>query len=620
MGGEEQFDSFYLATRRDLVHQTFALTGDLPAAQGAVRDAYVAAWHHWRKVSVLEDPLAWVRPHAWSLAQRRHTARIWYRTKDVPDEVRALLDALGKLAPSQRRALLLTQLAALSLADAAREMAVTQDVAARELQAAMAGLAVALDTDSVTLRSRLLELHDQADRVTLPRAPIIRRAGRKRRQVHTVLATAAAAVLAIGSGAFAYQPTDAGSDVPVETTPAAPAPAPAAPAETLETQTTETEATEPPLPTAEDLLDDTQISRLGRGEWRVVDTHDNTSGNGINTVCQASRFADPDGVAALVRTFEANRKPARDAVQTVEVSRSEEQAERAYETTVGWYAGCRAAGLQLVGAYRIGGVGDEARALLLRSWREPVTTHSVAVARLGRLVTSTVTSTVGTDAPPPKQVAQSLADSASMLCASSAGEECATIPDIQRAAPPLSGDERGILAAVDLPPVGRITRPWVGTEATGGAGNPAATVCDNAGFVRAGAQRTRSRTFLIPGAKVPKRFGLTETYGVFRSPRAAGRFVDEVRDRIAGCEDRNLAANVRNPRALHLTDPRMHVFTWDVETDISDQKSVMFRTGLVRTGNAVAQVTFSPAPEQDMSGKHFRDLVVRAGNRLRELD
>ena len=52
-----------------LLVQTYALTGDLPASRSAVRDAFVAAWHHWRKVSRLEDPESWVRPHAWQHAQ-----------------------------------------------------------------------------------------------------------------------------------------------------------------------------------------------------------------------------------------------------------------------------------------------------------------------------------------------------------------------------------------------------------------------------------------------------------------------------------------------------------------------------------------------------------------------
>ena len=101
---EESFDSFYRATRRPVLHQAFALTGDLPAAQSAVRDAYVGAWQHWRKVSRLEDPLDWVRPRAWQLAQRRHTARIWHRNKGLSERAqgrprRALL-AAGRPAPA----------------------------------------------------------------------------------------------------------------------------------------------------------------------------------------------------------------------------------------------------------------------------------------------------------------------------------------------------------------------------------------------------------------------------------------------------------------------------------------------------------------------------------------
>ncbi len=103
MEREESFDSFYLTTRRQVLHQTFALTGDLLAAQSAVRDAYVAAWHHWRKVAPLDDPQSWVRPHAWQLAQRRHAGRIWHRNKGLAEEHLTVLDALSKLSSPQRR-------------------------------------------------------------------------------------------------------------------------------------------------------------------------------------------------------------------------------------------------------------------------------------------------------------------------------------------------------------------------------------------------------------------------------------------------------------------------------------------------------------------------------------
>ena len=69
----EGFEAFYKDVRGRLLLQSYALTGDLLAAQRAVRDAMVVAWHHWRKVSRLEEPEDYVRPLAWTRAQRRST-------------------------------------------------------------------------------------------------------------------------------------------------------------------------------------------------------------------------------------------------------------------------------------------------------------------------------------------------------------------------------------------------------------------------------------------------------------------------------------------------------------------------------------------------------------------
>src|SRR6478609_5755270 len=204
---EESFDSFYRATRRQVLHQAFALTGDLPAAQSAVRDAYVGAWQHWRKVSRLDDPLDWVRPRAWQLAQRRHTARIWHRNKGMSPQHAQVLDALSKLPVAQRRVLLLVDLAGLDLGHAARELSVTRDVAAQNLRRASEQLTQVLDTDGAGVHERLAGLDTLLDGATLPRGPIVRRAGRKRRQGHALVGAVVAVMVALVAGAVAYQPS-----------------------------------------------------------------------------------------------------------------------------------------------------------------------------------------------------------------------------------------------------------------------------------------------------------------------------------------------------------------------------------------------------------------------------
>ena len=152
MSREEMFDSFYQSTRRAVLHQSFALTGDLAAAQSAVKDAYVAAWHHWRKVATLEDREGWVRGRAFQLAQRRHAGRIWHRNKGISDEHKRVLDALSKVPSAQRRAVLLVLLAGLPVAAAAPELGVTRDVAERNLAAGAATLAEELGVDADAVR------------------------------------------------------------------------------------------------------------------------------------------------------------------------------------------------------------------------------------------------------------------------------------------------------------------------------------------------------------------------------------------------------------------------------------------------------------------------------------
>ena len=601
---EESFDSFYRSTRRELLHQSFALTGDLPAAQAAVREAYVGAWQHWRKVSQLEDPLDWVRPRAWQHAQRRHTARIWHRNKGMSEEHKLVLDALAKLPVAQRRTLLLSELAELEPTHAARELGIIRDVAEHNLRQATAKFTAALDADATYVRAPLRMLDEALEDPSLPRGPIVRRAGRKRRQAHAVLAAATAVVVALASGAFAYQPDRTAADNLHLVLPAPEA----AGDDELD------------MPTADNLLDRNQIQRLGQAQrWVVSATGNNTSGDGINTVCQQSRFADPDGYSAIVRKFHAQGKPRRSAVQTVEISKSEEQAKQGFRTTVGWYAGCRVGRLQVLDAYRVENIGDEADVLMVRIWKKPVTTMSVAVSRVGSVTTSTVGTTVGAQPPPAREITQSLADAVAMLCAQSGSKGCAKTPTYRVVPPPPSGEEKGILAVADLPPVGRINRPWVGTNPANTRANPSATTCDRANFTKQGSTRTRTRTYLIPQARLPARFGLSETYGMFPSTTRARKFMSVVRDKVAGCEDRDLATQVYDASSRKPTDRPLQLSSWNLETEISEKETVRFRVGFVRVGRMVAQLTFAPSQAHDISQRAFDSLLVRAGDRLREL-
>lgn len=610
MRAEEQFDSFYLKTRRALVHQTFALTGDLGAAQRAVRDAYVAAWHHWRKVSTYEDPREWVRPRAWLLAQRRHTARLWHRTKGISPDDRAVLDALHKLPVAERRALLLLDLVGVPLEVAAREANAAPPTVASHRLAGASKLSASLALDPARVPGALGGLAEAASVATLPRPAAIRREGRRRRRTHTVVAVAAATFLAVGSGAFAHQPPDR----PTDAGPKVDSPE-VKPFGTEESD----EPPAPPLPSADDLLDADDVADLAPGtRWRVEETHDNTAGEGIHTVCQQERFADPEGLSALVRTFTPRGDRRRSLVQIMEVSDSESQARATYDTVTGWFSRCEGGEVLLVRSHLVQGVGDQAMVFELEGWAKPQPRYTVAIAHVGQVVTTTSLEMSRGPAGSPKRAMRALATATRHVCARTGAPECVEKPSARIVPPPPSGDEPGILSTVDLPGLTRVTRPWAGTTTAPGRQNPAATSCDRAHFRPAGAVRTRTRTFLVPGARLPDRFGLTETYGSFPTPRAAASFLETMRQRLARCDDRSLAVDVFTPRPLRHAG--LDGTMWRLQTELSESRDVVFDVGFVRNGRHVAQVTFVPAPPVDLRDGDFRALVIRAGQRLRELD
>lgn len=591
----EEFDEFYVSSRRRLVVQTFALTGDLGAARVAVRDAYVAARHHWRKVGALPDPESWVRPRAWSAAQRRHTARPWHREKKIGAEQVAVLEALHRLTDAQRRVLILTHLAAVGMDDIGREVGLTLERTEDALQSGSAALAIALDCDTTELRRKLESLDETAGTVKLPRAPIIRRSGMRRRRNHALTGSAVAIGLTFGAGAFVAV------GAPEK-------PAPKATALVARTM----------------LLQDAQVTPLAPKQvWIGQAPTDNTLGTGINdpSRCQKSRFADPDGLGTWVRRFVANGTgTARNAVQTVEISSTPGAATQAYATTLGWFAGCGVARLQLVDAYTVTGVGEQAQILRLRIPAKQDRAFVVGIARTGALTTSTMLETISTTPAPAASLAGVLAASVRNLCKSPVAGACVGSVAVRATLPPPSGETAGMLAIADLPVIANVVRPWVGTDPQPATVNPAATTCDKASFVNAGAVSPMTRTFLIPQARLPERFGLTETIGRFRTAKAAAGFVSRVARAMKACPDKQLSSTVTRS-VVETRGYRGSTYAlWRLESQVNQrQDTVSFWMGIIRVGNYVAQVNLTPVAKYDVSQGTFRALVTRARDRLFEV-
>ena len=622
MRSPETFDAYYVETRTRLLHEAYALTGDAPAARAAVRDAFVLAWHRWRKVGQLEDRDGYVRPIALGRARRRHTARIWHRDKSLDPEVRSTLEALSKLTSRQRELLVLNGISALSLGEVARTVGLPRVDAERELQTATSQFSLHRDVPTTDIPRLLHALTGPLEDIRWPRATVIRRAGAARRRTHTVIGAALATAALVASGSLVA--TGAGAE----------------PTSLREEKTTPGVTVHAPVDdpgaemiSADSLLSPAQLSRFGPGlDWTETATTDNLDSDGLLAPCQRERFADPDGVTALARTWDGTEtrvekkksgKGKREvtdvrstAVQMVEMSRSERQAAQAFETASLWYAGCIDPRTQLIGTRAVKRVGDEARTFRLRSWGKEPAELTVGTARSGSLVVTQVVRNRGRAASD-KAVLTGLAAAVNGVCGSEGAGACAGRAR-DRVTPPLGiGTPPGLLSVVDLPPVAAVRGPWVGTEPERARNNYAATRCDRTTFQGKGISKALTRTFLFPETPNASQLGLTQTVGAMK-PARAGTFVDQVRDRIRQCGRANLGTDVTELASSSSKSGDLSV--WALTFEINDRQSFPFLMAIARDGGAVSQLGFAPDRNMTMSRADFVALARRVTERLGPLD
>lgn len=624
MRDTESFDTCYAQLRDRLMLEAYALTGDASASRSAVRDAFAVAWHHWRKVARSEDAESYLRPMVHGRAQRRHVAHLWHRDKDIDANVRATLEALAKLSGNERKALILNSLSPMPLPAIARELGLPRADAERTLQSATSKFALARGIQSTDVRPRLLALQAPLIGTNWPRATIIRRSGTARRRLHTVVGSAAVVTALVGSGLVVM----AGNAEPTRLSNE----------EALPGVTMRSVSAEAPELDPRTLLSAVQVERFGpRLDWAEGRTSDNLSGNGLVTPCQQERFADPEG-SALVRTFTATdevttkkrvRRKGKQrtitrtktvdrgrATQVVELSTDAERAQAAFTTTLGWYAGCVAARTQLLTTRTVGGVGDEAALFSFRRWTKAPARLTVGVARTGAITVTTLASTSTGRGPDPRASAAGLAAAVNALCGAPGAGTCAGPPESRAVSPYPIGSPPGMLEAIDLPPVAGAVGGWVGTTPERARANFASTRCDNTQFRGKGLRHALTRTFLFPATKREDTFGLTQTVATM-SAKKAGSFLDEVRSRIRKCGEANLGTTV--VRLSDLSTKKEDLTVWDLDVEISDERTINYWMAILRNGNAVSQVGFTPAKGMTMNREDFVAIAERAQRRLANL-
>ena len=125
------------------------------------------------------------------------------------------------------------------------------------------------------------------------------------------------------------------------------------------------------------------------------------------------------------------------------------------------------------------------------------------------------------------------------------------------------------------------------------------------------------RSFVVPTAdKLPDIFGMNQAVGEFRSTAAARAFVHEVRRSVGTCNDRQLSLEVRDAKDVDVRGGSADI--WRIAVGTSEDKALIFRVALVRVGNVVSQLTFTPSRNYDIRDGQYVVLTQRVAARLHQ--
>lgn len=599
----DEFDSFYRAAFGDTVRVTYALCGDRQVALEATTDAFRHAWRDWSKIRD-HAPMGYVRTEAWrATAISRGTHPL--RRRHEEDSDLPLLDALGDLDVDERRLIVLMTLGNADLDVASREVGISAEEGIEQVTNALSELEAALDESIEGLERRMVALGGITATLETPSASGVRNAARRGRQRNTVLLVAAAVLGVLGAGFVA---TD---DDALASQSALP-----------ERERIGAEGADLVLDarkfTDEDLLTARQVRPLEPdATWEVQDTNDDTTNTTPYATCPTERFADPEPLRAFVRTFGTDGGDEARVAQSVEVSTTPERAQEAYQKLIRSFADCEHPRVQLLAAWNVERASGDFTVLRLASNRSPERTFTVGFGRSGR-VTNTLVHEVDGDSGPDIDAFVGVLDTAVARLCTDAGGGCSSTGEVTRTTPPRTTEAPDFLGVVDLPPIADVDRVWAATSADADP-NPAATVCDKTAFDGDSVTSAASRVFvLFQATEVPEQFGITETVGRFTDEDAAKRFVAGVRKRIAACADDIPTASVDQREKVDVGG--LSGATWRVGLEVSEGDRAFYRVGIVRRGDTVAQVLFTPAGKFDMSSETFASVTARAGTRLRYAD
>jgi RNA polymerase sigma-70 factor (ECF subfamily) len=155
------YEAFFAANHQDVVRALTLALADRARAEDAAQDAFAKAYRQWKRVAMMDRPVAWVYVVALNGARkelrRDQAAPVPELRGSVADHAGpaavkvSVRDALDVLAPRQRVAIVLRYLGDLQVSEVAKAMGCAEGTAKATLHTALAKLRTHLGTlDPVT--------------------------------------------------------------------------------------------------------------------------------------------------------------------------------------------------------------------------------------------------------------------------------------------------------------------------------------------------------------------------------------------------------------------------------------------------------------------------------------
>jgi RNA polymerase sigma-70 factor (ECF subfamily) len=152
----DDFEAFFDQNYPPILRAVSLAISDPGRAEDLTQEAFARAFRRWSSVSTFERPVAWVYVVALNAERKRwrreqQAAEKEERNEDVPDVAGEVLstivvrDALDRLAPRQRAAVVLRYLGDLTVGDIAEVMGCAEGTVKATLHQALRNLRVDLD-------------------------------------------------------------------------------------------------------------------------------------------------------------------------------------------------------------------------------------------------------------------------------------------------------------------------------------------------------------------------------------------------------------------------------------------------------------------------------------------